>query len=502
MKIRVPKVDIKSPNIDLKGPDYNLKGDIPDINVNGPKIDTSGNINLKVPNLKPAYKNLEGPNINSPDFNLSGNIPKMKLNGPKIDMPSAKVKFTGPNVKTPTFNLSGNINGINSKNKDFILSGIIPSFRNKNSNLEVKNYTVTPSLKFSSIDPNINLNSNIKTSLNTSRGASPGKRNFHGNLNDPNYLDIGDIKGSRRVIAPYDYDIKIPRRKKKLEVSGNKIIDEQDVILQPPFNINNNLLLQGQNRPKPDRKSIHLTVSQMQIQPDPNVNEIKVPDVNIDIKGPKLENDIDVDIKNDFDIKNDVDIKNDFDIKNDVDAKNNLKIKGGKFGINTDNKLNNLGEIEYNIGNEDNKDFKINLPKIEIKNEAEINQEIPNINIEKPKIEGTLKIRKKEPTNLRFKPIKEIDDNKYNLNIYIDNENNNNSIKNSISEEENSSKIISTSRIKKSKGLPTVGVKSNNFKSSRIDIAGRLDVDNVDVNNMKAANVGVNGVKLGERIIQ
>ena len=185
----------------------------------------------------------------------------MKLNGPKIDMPSAKVNLKGLNINTPSFNLKGNINGINSKNKDFTLSGIILSARN--ANLKLGNYD----LKFSTIDPNINIknsfNNNIKTSLNLSKGGSPGKRNFHGNINDPNYLDIGDIKGSRRVLIPYDYNIKIPRKKKNLEISGNKIIDEQDVILQPPFNINNNLILQGQNIPKPDRKSIHLTVSQM-----------------------------------------------------------------------------------------------------------------------------------------------------------------------------------------------------------------------------------------------
>ena len=47
-----------------------------------------------------------------------------------------------------------------------------------------------------------------------------------------------------------------------------------------------------------------------------------------------------------------------------------------------------------------------------------------------------------------------------------------------------------------------VGLKSSNFKSSKIDVAGKLDVNNIDVNNMKSANVGVNGVKLGERIIE
>jgi len=44
--------------------------------------------------------------------------------------------------------------------------------------------------------------------------------------------------------------------------------------------------------------------------------------------------------------------------------------------------------------------------------------------------------------------------------------------------------------------------KNNNFKSSKIDVAGRLDVNNVDINNMKSASIGVNGVKVGERIIE
>ena len=75
-----------------------------------------------------------------------------------------------------------------------------------------------------------------------------------------------------------------------------------------------------------------------------------------------------------------------------------------------------------------------------------------------------------------------------------------------IDNEEKNSKAFSGSERgnsrKKGKGLPTVGLKSSNFKASKIDIAGKLDVDNIDVNNLKSANVGVNGVKLGERIIE
>jgi hypothetical protein len=267
-------------------------------------------------------------------------------------------------------------------------------------------------------------------------------------------------------------------KKKNLQISGEKIIDEKDVILQPPFNINPNALMQGQIGPKPDRKSVHLTVSQMQIQPEQKTIEIKVPDINIDMKAPKIENDINVDMEND------------------------INMPGGKFDLNIDNKINNIGEIDGNVGIDDNKGININLPKIEIKNEAELSQEIPNINIEKPDIEGKIKINKKEPTNLRVKPNKEINDNNYNINININNENNNDTLKNSIYDEEDNSKRISTSRRKKGKGLPSVGVKNSNFKSSKIDIAGRFDVENLDVNNMKSANVGVNGVKLNDRIIE
>ena len=93
----------------------------------------------------------------------------------------------------------------------------------------------------------------------------------------------------------------------------------------------------------------------------------------------------------------------------------------------------------------------------------------------------------------------EENNNKIDIKLDINNENNNS---NSGDNEENSSKVFSGNIRKKGKGLPMVGIKTSNFQSSKIDVAGKLDVDNIDVNNMKSANVGVNGVKLGERIIE
>ena len=65
------------------------------------------------------------------------------------------------------------------------------------------------------------------------------------------------------------------------------------------------------------------------------------------------------------------------------------------------------------------------------------------------------------------------------------------------------SKLSERGRLqRKGKGLPMVGIKTSNFQTSKIDVAGRLNVDDVNVDNLKSANVGVNGVKLGERIIE
>ena len=203
------------------------------------------------------------------------------------------------------------------------------------------------------------------------------------------------------------------------------------------------------------------------------------------------------------------------DIEKDINLKGkNKKIKFdneldalGNIDIQNNNKLNNLRKVDINLDNEDSKDINIKIPKIEIKNDIEINPELPNINVEKPIIDKKKVINKKELTNLRFKPIKEIDDNNFDINVNFNNQNSSDSKGISLSDEDNFSKKISNSergnsRKKKGKGLPMVGVKSNNFKSSRIGIAGKLDVDNIDVNNLKSANVGVNGVKLGERIIE
>ena len=52
----------------------------------------------------------------------------------------------------------------------------------------------------------------------------------------------------------------------------------------------------------------------------------------------------------------------------------------------------------------------------------------------------------------------------------------------------------------KIKNLPLVGVKNDTFISSKVEPINSLDVENFDVKKLKSTNVGINGIKLGERI--
>ena len=483
MKINVPNTNIKSPNVDIKGPDFNLNGDIPGVNIKEPKIDMpSGNINFKGPKLKSPNINLKG----SSDYNLVGNIPGINVKG--------------PNFKGVNYELSGNIPGINSKNKDYSISGVIPSYTTINPNLEIKNYKITqPNIKYSTIDADANIktsfNPNLKASVNSNRRISPGKKNFHGGLNDPNYLEYSDIKGSRRALFSSQIDdVELSKKidKNKFNVSGNKIIDEQDVILQDPFNINNQILLQNQN--PGNRKSIHLVVSQLQIQPEQQFNQVIPPKANIDLKPPEIEIN-----------------------KKDLNLNNNLDIKGGDIEIKAenDNNLGNLGNINIKLNDKEHEGMNIKIPNIEIKNDINLKQDIPkvdikndinlkenipSIEIEEPQLKGKINLKKKEPTNLRFRPLKEDEDDKYGINININNKKDDENSSNSKEEKAMNSEKLNS--VRKKKGLPMVGIKNNNFKSSKIEVGGKLDVNNIDVDNLKTANVGVNGMKLGERIIE
>ena len=206
-----------------------------------------------------------------------------------------------------------------------------------------------------------------------------------------------------------------------------------------------------------------------------------------------------------------------------MENKINLKLDDNSIKVNNENNNVNLEGIDIKMENkledpnfidikaeqeEDKKSVNIKVPKIEIKNDIAINPEISKVVIEQPKLESKINLKKRELTNLRFIPILEDEeDKKIEINTNINNKNNiSKSGEDTIYNEENNLKAEFYSNRgnskKKNKGLPTVGNKTNNFTTSKIDVAGRLNVDNVDVKNLKSANVGINGVKIGDRIIE
>ncbi|RVE67305.1 hypothetical protein OJAV_G00101800 [Oryzias javanicus] len=118
--IKAPDVDINAPDVDIKGPDAKFKGPkfnmpkMPGLNVSMPDVD----FNLKSPKLKgdidTSLPKIEGEiktpdlNVKGPDVDFDGSMsgfeePKVKIStvnikGPKLEMPDADIKLKGPKI--------------------------------------------------------------------------------------------------------------------------------------------------------------------------------------------------------------------------------------------------------------------------------------------------------------------------------------------------------------------------------------------------------------------
>ena len=228
-------------------------------------------------------------------------------------------------------------------------------------------------------------------------------------------MEYNEIKGSRKPLfsSKMDNDEILSNKidKNKLKIVGDKIIDEKDIKLKEPFNIN------GLKNQSTKRQSIYLTVSKLKIEPEGNNNLNYINNKDIQNESPKVEIDL-----------------------ND----NELKKESSK------ERLSQAIDINNEIKNNNNND-NIN---IELKNDIKAN-------------------------------------------------NNSNYISGVYSNEDNAPKLLSkrgTSR--KKENLPMVGLKKSNFEMSKMEVVGKLDADNVNINNMISVNFGVNGVKNGSRIIE
>ncbi|XP_078810226.1 neuroblast differentiation-associated protein AHNAK isoform X4 [Oryzias latipes] len=113
IEVKAPEVDIAAPDVDIKGPDAKLKGpkfnmpkmqgmnvSMPDVdfNLKGPKV--KGDIDASLPKIEGDMKTPDL-DIKGPDVNIDGT--KAGFEMPKVKMPSLNIK--GPKMEKPEFDL-------------------------------------------------------------------------------------------------------------------------------------------------------------------------------------------------------------------------------------------------------------------------------------------------------------------------------------------------------------------------------------------------------------
>ena len=525
VQINVPEVEINSKDINLKGKNIkphniSLEGNLPNVDINQkfPNIRIEGNIqnselNAEFPNLDIDTNKMRADlNVNKSNINIEDNIPSIEVNGniPKlgldtniqdiniknnINIPSGGINIGEKNTKLETNLPEIDINkkDINLNSKKIKLEGELPEI-----NIPERNIHLNEDIKKKDIKiPDLNINANNKEYYVTGLipGADFNNINIKGprrminsvNMNPP---DIS-IKESKIKLDQQDYNIKGSRRLefgKQLfeDVKGSRIMY--------------NTQINSEFKNSKNMEEININSPKIKIAPR-NLNlKAKVPEINNKIEEEILLSGV---IKGDKSYNKNIKVnasipKEEIKLKIDEPKINNKEeiitgIIPSKKEVNLEAKKYNLLDnqnIDIKVGKNEvinslnnlNTNTEINVPKLTV--ETENNQQSMNIGI--PGLEVNLESKEKEENNNVFK-----------VNINTNLENPLGSL------EGNNSKIGQENKVyakKKGIGLPKVGNKNMEFKASKIDVGGKLDVNNIDITNQKSANVGINGAKIGDRI--
>ena len=494
MNVNVPKVDLNgnilNPSIDINNKNLNLPGI--DINGNVPNLGLNGEFGANLPNVE--INNNNKMNIPSGEVNLEGQIPNINLNGnienKDIKIPKIDAKIESPNIKD--INIPGlgiNKKDININKKNINIEGGLGEIKNSTGSFNMFGEIEGKGIKIDK--PNIKLNKDNEYYIS---GIIPG-----GDTNNIN------IKGSRRML--YDYNINQPEVNIKssklrfnqpdMNIKGSRRLDFQApqlndnikgsrMIYDTQINTNTqNIPEISVNSPKIELKSgnknIKLDKPEINIKEEgelifsgviPGKKELSK-NIKLSANAPKVE------IKADMDKPN---IQNKVKMETDINPslKNGINIEAKKFNILPDQNIDIQVESK-NVKNSlkgSNNNIDIEMPKFNIEvNNEEKNQELNieennnNIEIEMPKVEINLDAQEQGQDNNLF-------------NININNQ---------------ESKVYAKKGIR---GLPKVGLKKTDFVSSKIDVGGKLDVNNIDTSNLKPADAGANGTKIGNRIIE
>nr|XP_042116440.1 neuroblast differentiation-associated protein AHNAK isoform X2 [Peromyscus maniculatus bairdii]XP_042116455.1 neuroblast differentiation-associated protein AHNAK isoform X3 [Peromyscus maniculatus bairdii] len=260
-----PKVDIDVPDVNIEGPDAKLKGPkfkMPEMNIKAPKISMpdfdlhlkgpklKGDVDASLPKVEGELKgpgiDIKGPSvdIDTPDVNIEG--PEGKLKGPKFKMPDMHIK--APKISMPDFDL--NLKGPKVKGDvDLALPKVEGDL--KGPEVDIKGPKVdidVPDVDVHGPDWHLKM-----PKIKMPKFSMPG------------------FKGEGPEV-----DVSLP--KADIDVSGPKVdIDVPDVNIEGP-----DAKLKG---PKFKMPEINIKAP-----------KISMPDVDLELKGPKVKGDFDVSI--------------------------------------------------------------------------------------------------------------------------------------------------------------------------------------------------------------
>ncbi|GCC18934.1 hypothetical protein chiPu_0020929, partial [Chiloscyllium punctatum] len=304
-KLKMPDFNISGPkfekpdwNLKFKGPKAGADVDVPDINLKG---DLKGpHINIRSPKV-----DIEGPEANGSGFNIS--MPSMSL--PKIKVPDIDLGLKGPEVKgehdidIPSAEIKGDIKGpkVDIDVPEADIKGPSGSFQMPKFKL--------PKFGFGSgkvEGPDVNIDANLPAADVSLTGPK-----IEGDVDVPDVdLDVGGgsgkIKGPKLKMA--DFNISGPKFEKpdwNLKFKGPKAGADVDI---PDVNLEGDLKGPDVNikGPKVDIEGPEAKGSGFNISmPSMSLPKIKVPDLDLSLKGPEVKGEHDIDLPS-AEIKGDI----------------------------------------------------------------------------------------------------------------------------------------------------------------------------------------------------
>ena len=532
----IPGLDINN-NFGLNKPkidsNFEVKGNMPefginkDININKPKIDANFEGSGKLPGLGFNNNiNIDKPKIDT-NFEGSGKLPGFGLNSDfKVDKPKINGDFDGQ-INTPEIGLSNNLNfekpNINSNLGGKINVPKIDISNNIKSDLPNINNNIGGDIKL----PEVGLNNKLgisKQELNANLGENVGKLEIKnkfdgpkldGKLNIPDYginndnikvnanLPEFDLNNNINIDKPNINPPKIEGNAvvptvnldKKIDISGPKLNDSGIGLRlnTPAFNNQNDIKIEGPNvgsgiKISTDNKgkldpNLNAGIDiDKKIELDQNLPKVIVrnePKVGFSLKGTikgKKSKQVKVELKEN--IQGEVKVTNSVSPKKiQVDltkSKNQLSASQRKniHGTMDDPNFDQVQEIRGSrriLNSQYVEDDEIINEKVD-KTKLNMHAFEENLNNEQINYELPFNVDTKREINIKSSKVGDNEKDKENIN---------NNLKMGLS-------------IKGSRILPVAGQKNDQFVSSKIEIGGNLNTDNIETNNMQSVHVGIN----------